>query len=403
MKRLFDFSISLVGLILLSPLLLLISILLFLTKCRPVIFVQNRVGKNGVIFQIYKFRTMRDVVDGEDPHSMARLTVLGKILRAISFDELPGLLNVLKGEMSLVGPRPLLVEYLARYNERQNRRHQVLPGITGWAQVNGRNSLSWEEKFRHDLYYIDHQNFWFDMRILFQTFLILFNRKTINSSKIETMQEFDPGLYIMGAGGHAKVVIATLQASDQKVIGIFDDDIQKKGNLILGVPVLGTLAESKHYNVKKAVIGIGANHVRERIAKSYDLNWINVIHPEAIVHPSVKLGRGSVIFAKSIIQPDAFIGDHVIINSAVIVEHDCRIGSFSHLCPGSKLAGNVTVEDGVLIGLGSNIIPGKKIGSYSVVGAGSTVIEDIKSDCVVVGSPAKMKRESTPIIERKHA
>jgi sugar O-acyltransferase (sialic acid O-acetyltransferase NeuD family) len=399
MKRFFDFSLSFIGLILLSPLLILIGIMLFASKCRPILFTQNRVGKNGAVFKIYKFRTMRDPLEGEDPHSMARLTTLGKILRGLSLDELPGLLNVLKGEMSLVGPRPLLVDYLARYSERQNRRHHVLPGITGWAQVNGRNSLSWEDKFNYDLFYVENQNFLFDIKILFKTFLIIFNSKSINSSKIETMQEFDPGLYIMGAGGHAKVIIATLQANDQKVMGVFDDDPAKKGHNILGVPVLGTLLDSKNYNVKKAVIGIGANHIRERVAKIYHLNWINVIHPDAIVHPSVKLGQGSVVFAKSVIQPDACIGDHVIINTAVIVEHDSHVGSFSHLCPGSKLAGNVMIEKGVLLGLGSNVIPGKRIGHYTVVGAGSTVIDDIKSDCVVVGSPAKIKRDNTQLFK----
>ena len=402
MKRLFDFSFSLLGLIILLPLFGLISFLLFAANCRPVFFSQRRVGKNGAIFHIYKFRTMRDLLDGEDPHSMARLTTIGKFLRSLSLDELPGLINVLKGEMSLVGPRPLLVDYLNRYSASQKRRHDVLPGITGWAQVNGRNSLSWEDKFNYDLFYVDHQSFAFDLKILFRTLLILFNRSTINASSVETMKEFDPGLYIIGAGGHAKVIIATLQACDLKIMGIFDDDHTKKGSLILGVPVLGPVCDIPRYDVKKAVIGIGANHVREKIANAYDLNWISVVHPEALVHPSVILGRGSVVFAKSIIQPDASVGDHVIINSGAIVEHDCSVGNFSHICPGSKLAGNVKIEEGVLVGMGSIVIPGKTIGSYTVVGAGSTVIDDIEPDCVVVGSPARVKRSSI-IIERKHA
>jgi perosamine synthetase len=393
MKRFLDFSISIFALVILSPLLVLIGGLLFLTNCRPVIFAQNRIGKDGKIFQIYKFRTMREPIVGEDQHSLARLTYLGKILRGLSLDELPGLFNVLKGEMSLVGPRPLLVHYLGRYNERQKMRHHVRPGITGLAQINGRNSLKWEDKFNFDIHYVENQSLWFDLKILLKTFLVLFNRKTINSSQIETMEEFDPGLYVFGAGGHAKVVIATLQAADHKVMGIFDDDANKIGTSILGVPVIGTMADSPKFKVKKAVIAIGGQKARERIAKAYQFEWMTVIHPDALVHPSVKIGKGTVVFAKSIIQPDVTIGDHVIINSGVILEHDCVVGNYCHLCPGSKLAGNVSVNEGAMVGMGANIIPGKKIGAHSVIGAGSTVITDVKPYTVVAGSPAHLIKE----------
>jgi lipopolysaccharide/colanic/teichoic acid biosynthesis glycosyltransferase len=169
MKRSFDIIISLIGLIIFTPLLLLISIAILVFDGFPIIFVQPRLGKNKKEFNIIKFRTMKmgDSKSSEDDE--IRQTLLGKLLRKTSLDELPVLINVLKGEMSLVGPRPLLIKYSERFNSFQNRRHEVLPGITGLAQIKGRNQLSWEEKFNYDIQYIDEHNFLLDIMILFRT------------------------------------------------------------------------------------------------------------------------------------------------------------------------------------------------------------------------------------------
>lgn len=170
-KRAFDVSVSLLALILLSPVLAVTAELVRRQMGSPVLFRQTRPGRNGVPFEMIKFRTMRDAVgaDGRPLKDAERLTAFGKLLRATSIDELPELWNVLKGDMSLVGPRPLLMEYLALYSPEQARRHEVLPGVTGWAQVNGRNAISWDDKFRLDIWYVDNRTFWLDVRILFLT------------------------------------------------------------------------------------------------------------------------------------------------------------------------------------------------------------------------------------------
>lgn len=171
MKRLFDFFCSAFGLMVLSPVILLVAILIRLKLGGPILFTQSRPGLNGKIFKMMKFRTMLDAQDkdGNLLPDEQRMTPFGTLLRATSLDELPGLLNVLKGDMSLVGPRPLLVQYLPLYSEEQARRHNVRPGITGWAQVNGRNAISWEEKFTLDVWYVDNQSFGLDIKILFLT------------------------------------------------------------------------------------------------------------------------------------------------------------------------------------------------------------------------------------------
>lgn len=181
-KRFFDLIVSLIGLILLSPLLLIISIAVLLIYGQPVLFRQQRPGYKSKPFFIYKFRTMADVFDskGKLLPDTDRLTWLGRLLRATSLDELPELLNVARGDMSLVGPRPLLMQYLDRYTHQQARRHEVLPGITGWAQINGRNAITWEDKFRYDVWYVDHWTFWFDVKILGLTFWKVLLREGIN-------------------------------------------------------------------------------------------------------------------------------------------------------------------------------------------------------------------------------
>jgi lipopolysaccharide/colanic/teichoic acid biosynthesis glycosyltransferase len=170
-KRGFDLILSTFGLIILSPVLLVISLFILIFQGLPVLFIQQRPGYQAKPFSIYKFRTMTDdsTPDGNLLPEQQRITRLGKILRATSLDEILELINVFKGEMSIVGPRPLLMQYLSRYSIEQARRHDVLPGITGWAQINGRNAITWEEKFTLDVWYVDNWSFWLDIRILLQT------------------------------------------------------------------------------------------------------------------------------------------------------------------------------------------------------------------------------------------
>lgn len=191
-KRPQDFLCALLAIILFSPVMLLIALLVRLKLGAPVIFMQERPGKDGKIFKLYKFRSMTNEHDrdGNLLSNEDRLTVFGKRLRATSLDELPELINILKGDMSMVGPRPLLVEYLPRYDEFQNRRHEVRAGFTGLAQVNGRNAISWEEKFAWDVKYVDNVTFWGDWKIIFKTFATVVKREGINSSTNVTMEKF---------------------------------------------------------------------------------------------------------------------------------------------------------------------------------------------------------------------
>lgn len=195
-KRFLDIGLTVVALALLAPVMMVITLLVRLKLGVPVLFRQQRPGLGGKPFTLYKFRTMTDKRDdqGNLLPDADRLTAFGKFLRSTSLDELPELFNVLKGDMSLVGPRPLLMEYLPRYTPEQMRRHEVRPGITGWAQVNGRNALSWEEKFQMDVWYVEHCSFWLDLKILWLTLIALVKREGITAQDHATMPKF------MGSG-----------------------------------------------------------------------------------------------------------------------------------------------------------------------------------------------------------
>jgi sugar transferase EpsL len=192
MTRLRDILASLLGLTVLLPPLAVVAITVRLRLGSPILFSQTRPGRHGKLFMLRKFRTMRAPRAGEDPLATdaVRLTSLGRFLRSTSLDELPTLWNVLRGDMSLVGPRPLLPEYLPLYTARQMRRHEVKPGITGWAQVNGRNAISWEEKFELDVWYVDHRSNWLDLKILWMTAVQVVSRRDISADGHATMPPF---------------------------------------------------------------------------------------------------------------------------------------------------------------------------------------------------------------------
>lgn len=192
-KRLFDIICALGGIIVLSPIFIICAILIRTNLGSPIFFRQRRIGKDNKEFEMIKFRTMKDAFDkkGNTLPDDQRMTKLGKVLRSLSLDELPELINILKGDMSLIGPRPLLIQYLPLYNERQIKRHDVTPGLTGWAQINGRNSLTWTEKFELDVWYVENWSLGLDIKIFFMTFYKVFKREGISQDGQATMEFFN--------------------------------------------------------------------------------------------------------------------------------------------------------------------------------------------------------------------
>lgn len=196
-------------------------------------------------------------------------------------------------------------------------------------------------------------------------------------------------VYVIGAGGHAKVVISTLLAAGGNIQAIFDDDPQKWGGSLLGIPVTGSTSELGRLTSARAVIAIGDNAARRRLAKRFQrVNWVTVVHPSAIVDTSVRIGPGTVVFAGTVIQPATVIGAHSIINTGATVDHDCFVEDYAHIAPGAHVGGRVRLGEGGFLGIGSTVISGVMVGRWTVVGAGGVVVRDLPDDVVAIGVPA---------------
>jgi sugar O-acyltransferase (sialic acid O-acetyltransferase NeuD family) len=196
------------------------------------------------------------------------------------------------------------------------------------------------------------------------------------------------GVFVLGAGGHAKVVVSTLQALNSEITAVLDDDVSRFGQQILGVPIVGSLDSLPPS--ARAVAAIGDNRVRRTTVERFpQVEWVTAIHPFAYVHPSVGIGVGTVVFAGAVIQPDVVVGEHVIVNTCASVDHDCQIKSYVHISPGCHLAGNVQIDEGGWMGLGSSAIPGSVVGEWAVVGAGGVVVRNVPSHRTSIGIPAR--------------
>ncbi len=204
-------------------------------------------------------------------------------------------------------------------------------------------------------------------------------------------------IHVLGAGGHAKVVVSTLLAAGYEVRGILDDDPRVVGGEILGVEISGPISRVSEFKAPRAVIAIGDNRARKKVAQNFPgVEWMTVVHPTAYVHPTVRLGPGTVLFAGSIIQPQAVVGAHCIINTASSIDHDCVLADFVHIAPGVCLAGSVHLAEGAFMGIGSVVIPGVKVGPWSVVAAGAVVVNDLGPNVVAMGTPARVSRVTEP-------
>jgi len=200
-------------------------------------------------------------------------------------------------------------------------------------------------------------------------------------------------VFVLGAGGHGKVVIATLKALGYQVVAVLDDDEKLWGSGVSGITVAGPMDIVRKSKNPSAVIAVGINETRRKIARRMEgVDWISAVHPSAIVDPSVKIGPGTVIFAGAVIQPDSVLGNHAIINTGATVDHDCLIGNFVHVAPGCNLAGAVTLEEGAFMGIGSRAVPGVTVGTWTTVGAGATVLDDLPGGITAVGTPARSIR-----------
>jgi sugar O-acyltransferase (sialic acid O-acetyltransferase NeuD family) len=200
----------------------------------------------------------------------------------------------------------------------------------------------------------------------------------------------EQGLHIIGAGGHSKVVISTLVAAGIVPASVHDDDKSKSGGSVMGILICGGLSFFDGLSGLQAIIAIGDNRMRRKIALQCSrLDWSRAIHPTAYIHPSAKIGKGTVVFAGALIQPDAVIGDHCIINTGAVIDHDCIVDDFVHVAPGVRLAGGVHVGEGSLVGIGASVIPGIRIGEWGIVGAGAAVVVDVEPRVHVAGVPAR--------------
>ncbi len=405
LKRPIDFTLAMLALIVLSPFLLIIALLVRIKLGSPVLFKQQRPGLNEKIFTLYKFRTMTDKKDKEGKllADSLRLTEFGKFLRSTSLDELPELWNIVRGDMAIVGPRPLLVQYLPLYNEHQKRRHEVRPGLSGLAQVNGRNAISWKEKFDLDIEYVDSVSFIEDWKITFLTIKKVFAKEGINSGSEPTMEPFKglckqksrnikDKLIIIGAGGHGKVIadIAMKMSKWQNIV-LVDDN--KSFMTCMGLEIIGKTADAfKYKDEADFFIAVGNNATREKLQEKYEnagLSIAKLIHPGAVIGNDVEIGIGTVVMAGVVINSSSRIGKGCIINTGSSLDHDNVIEDYVHISPGTNLAGTVRVGKGSWIGIGSVVSNNIDICGGCIFGAGAVVVKDIAEPGTYIGVPVR--------------
>ena len=408
--RVFDAVVAATALVVLAPLLAAIAAAIRLESPGPVFFRQARLGRHGHVFRIWKFRTMVDGAERIGPGLIVserdeRITRVGRWLRDWSLDELPQLINVLRGEMSLVGPRPAVVAYRDRFDARQRRRLDVPPGITGLAQVSGRNALSWEEKIEYDLAYVERRSLGLNLRILARTFPVLITREglygppenfsMLTGNRPRTTRadaaSRDPGLgaakprtFIVGAGGHGRVILDVLRAAGlADGVCFVDDEPSRWGTEVDGAAVAGPRSVLRHGD--RVYLGVGDNIARWRLA--HDLaargcRFPTLVSPTATVSPRARIDDGAVVLHRAVVQAGARIERFAVINTGAIVEHDGIVREAAQLAPGVSTGGNVTIGRGALVGIGAAVNRGVAVGAWSLISPGMSVIHDVPEGVV---------------------
>jgi sugar O-acyltransferase (sialic acid O-acetyltransferase NeuD family) len=392
-KPLTDRLMAALLLVMLSPVIVIVAIAVRLVLGKPVFFRQSRPGLEGAVFTLYKFRTMSSARDesGTLLPDAQRLGRFGRFLRSASLDELPQLFNILRGEMSFIGPRPLLVAYLPRYNAHQARRHAVRPGITGLAQVRGRNSLSWPERFEWDVRYVEQLSFWLDLKIALETVAKVLRREGVSADDHATMPPFlgnGDRVYVFGGGGHGRVVAESAARMGLRVEGFIDADERR------GITYEAFLARSREA-LFGVVPAIGDNRTRRRCSEQLRRDGvliISVVDPLAVVSPSAHVGAGAVVLSGAVINAGARVEEGAIVNSSAVIEHDCVVGAYAHISPNATLAGEATASPLSHIGAGATLLPASLVGKGSVIGAGAVVRGQIPPFVTAVGLPAHVIR-----------
>ena len=412
LKRAVDIVGASVALVVLSPLLALVALVVRIRMGSPVLFRQERPGRDGRRFLMTKFRTMTDrrAADGSLLPDAERLTRFGRFLRRTSIDELPELLNVVRGDMSLVGPRPLLMEYLPLYSPEQARRHEARPGITGWAQVNGRNAVTWEEKFALDVWYVDHRSTRLDFEILVKTIAQVFGGHGVERAGPRDHGALPGGcivsrVIVIGGSDQGRQVIDTILAGgSHTAVGVLDRGLAR-GADVSGVPVLGSDDElhacAAAIGADGYVIAIGDNATRGRILEhtrtaSPHLEPATIVHPAAVIAHDATVGAGSIVLAGAVVANGCSLGMGVLLGVQSSIDHDGIVADHASLGPGAITGGNVRIGRTTAIGLGANLIHGITVGDDAVIGAGALVLNDMPARVVAYGVPARIARSREP-------
>jgi sugar O-acyltransferase (sialic acid O-acetyltransferase NeuD family) len=417
LKRSFDIAASTALLTVVSPVMAVVAIAVRLRLGAPVLFVQTRLGLDGKPFNLFKFRTMSAERDGSGRllPDADRLPAFGKWLRSTSLDELPQLFNVLRGEMSLVGPRPLLPQYGPRYSVRQARRHEVRPGITGLSQVSGRNLLSWEKRFDFDVQYVDTRSFVLDLKILLLTLGAALRRGEISASGHATMEEFmgsaataqkfgdDTPVYaVFGTGGCGRdlmphVLRSALNGGSGSGRVIFVDQAACPP-IVNGHRAMGfSEAAAEFGGLMRVSIAVAEPNARQRLELLVLENGgspLDVRAETAKVGDTSTLGPGHMLLEYATITSNTKIGRGFLANNHASVAHDCVIGDYVTFSPHSCCNGHVHIGDRVFVGAGAQIRNGTaaaplQIGSDSVIAMGAVVINDVGEGQTVAGNPAR--------------